>query len=256
MTNGKKRFIFLATAAPHLPPSIYKFMPRRKTPKIDFDREILSIEPPKSYKSLMYGVLTVFIFFVLVFVGLKIISQRNAGMITDESAMTSQGLYVVQKGDSLWTIAVAKYGDGYKWVEIAKANNLSNPSKIEAGMRIIIPDINMAIAITEFPSLTVEPPTSTPAPTRVPAKEATPQATTIPAAKAPKASPAMQPSKQTVPDGKKISGNSYTVVKGDYLWDIAIRAYGDGYKWVDIARANKLANPDIIHSGNKFIIPR
>ncbi len=216
-------------------------MPRRKTRKIDFDREILSIEPPKSYKSLMYGVLTVFIFFVLVFVGLKIISQRNAGMITDESASTSQNVYVVQKGDSLWTIAVAKYNDGYKWVEIAKANNLSNPSKIETGMKLVIPDINMAIAITELPSLTVAPPTSTPTPTRAPT---------------PTAMPVTQVNTSELATGEKIRGNSYTVVKGDYLWEIAIRAYGDGYRWVDIARVNKLANPDLIHSGNKFIIPR
>ncbi len=60
----------------------------------------------------------------------------------------------------------------------------------------------------------------------------------------------------TVQQMNKITGNTYTVVRGDYLWEIAIRAYGDGYQWVKIARANKLANPDIIHSGNKLVIPR
>ena len=34
----------------------------------------------------------------------------------------------------------------------------------------------------------------------------------------------------------KIEGDTYTVVKGDHLWSIAVRAYGDGYKWVEIAR--------------------
>lgn len=53
-----------------------------------------------------------------------------------------------------------------------------------------------------------------------------------------------------------ITGNSYTVVKGDDLWNIAVRAYGDGYKWVNIAKANQLANPSIIHSGNILKIPR
>jgi len=46
------------------------------------------------------------------------------------------------------------------------------------------------------------------------------------------------------------------VVKGDNLWQIALRAYGDGYQWVKIARENKLANPDLIHSGNILKIPR
>jgi len=49
---------------------------------------------------------------------------------------------------------------------------------------------------------------------------------------------------------EKITGGTYTVVKGDNLWKIAVRAYGDGYKWVEIARENKLANPNLIHAGN------
>lgn len=52
-----------------------------------------------------------------------------------------------------------------------------------------------------------------------------------------------------------ISGATYTVQKGDNLWEIAVRAYGDGYKWVEIAKENKLANPQIIHSGNILSLP-
>jgi nucleoid-associated protein YgaU len=53
-----------------------------------------------------------------------------------------------------------------------------------------------------------------------------------------------------------ITGNTYTVVRGDYLWDIALRAYGDGYRWVEIAQANNLINPNIIHAGNILDLPR
>jgi nucleoid-associated protein YgaU len=49
---------------------------------------------------------------------------------------------------------------------------------------------------------------------------------------------------------------SYTVVKGDSLWSIAVKAYGDGYKWVSIAKANKLDNPNVIHAGNVLVIPK
>lgn len=53
-----------------------------------------------------------------------------------------------------------------------------------------------------------------------------------------------------------ITGDTYTVVKGDCLWKIAVRAYGDGFKWVEIAKANKLVNPGLIHAGNTLTLPR
>jgi len=53
-----------------------------------------------------------------------------------------------------------------------------------------------------------------------------------------------------------ISGATYEVVAGDNLWEIAVRAYGDGYRWVDIARENNLVNPNIIHPGNILSLPR
>jgi len=56
--------------------------------------------------------------------------------------------------------------------------------------------------------------------------------------------------------GKSIAGNSYTIEKGDNLWDIAVRAYGDGFSWTRIAKANSLENPDLIFSGNVLKIPR
>ena len=53
-----------------------------------------------------------------------------------------------------------------------------------------------------------------------------------------------------------INSDKYEVVKGDTLWSIAIRAYGDGYKWTLIAKENKLAHPGTIHPGNILILPR
>jgi len=48
---------------------------------------------------------------------------------------------------------------------------------------------------------------------------------------------------------------TYTVVRGDDLWKIAVAQYGNGYKWSDIARANHLANPGLIHAGNVLTLP-
>lgn len=53
-----------------------------------------------------------------------------------------------------------------------------------------------------------------------------------------------------------ITGNTYNVVQGDNLWEIAVRAYGDGYQWLKITQANDLANPDLIHAGNVLTLPR
>jgi nucleoid-associated protein YgaU len=62
--------------------------------------------------------------------------------------------------------------------------------------------------------------------------------------------------KNNLSEKNAITGNTYKIVKGDDLWNIAVKAYGDGYRWVEIANANKLTNPDLIHSDNVLIIPR
>lgn len=55
---------------------------------------------------------------------------------------------------------------------------------------------------------------------------------------------------------ESITATTYEVVKGDSLWKIAVRSYGDGYQWVKIASENNLVNPNIIHPGNILILPR
>ena len=42
---------------------------------------------------------------------------------------------------------------------------------------------------------------------------------------------------------------SYTVQKGDSLWAICKRIYGDGGKWREIAELNGLSNPRLIYPG-------
>lgn len=60
----------------------------------------------------------------------------------------------------------------------------------------------------------------------------------------------------TVGTAGSIATSSYIVVRGDNLWNIAVRAYGDGFKWTEIAKANNLKNPSIIHAGNVLTLPR
>ena len=48
--------------------------------------------------------------------------------------------YVVQKGDSLWEISDRELGDGHRYSEIAALNNIENPSAINVGQRLVLPN--------------------------------------------------------------------------------------------------------------------
>ena len=63
---------------------------------------------------------------------------------------------------------------------------------------------------------------------------------------------------EAVGDDSLLSATSYTVVKGDHLWNIALRAYGDGYRWNDIYKANadKIRNANQIEIGMLLTLPR
>ena len=51
---------------------------------------------------------------------------------------------------------------------------------------------------------------------------------------------------------------TYVVQKGDCLWNIAKKFYGNGNKWPTIYEANKSVigkNPNLIYPGQKYVIP-
>lgn len=53
------------------------------------------------------------------------------------------------------------------------------------------------------------------------------------------------------------TAQTYTVVKGDCLWNIAKKFYGDGSKYTKIAAANsdKIKSPNLIYAGQVLTIP-
>ena len=100
---------------------------------------------------------------VIVIVGILVVNyfrRTDTGTIipgTTEEGFENQepqigGTYIIKEGDTLWSIAESSYGSGYKWVDIADANNLST-SDIEVGQEITIPDVEPKLA-TNGPTAT------------------------------------------------------------------------------------------------------
>lgn len=48
---------------------------------------------------------------------------------------------------------------------------------------------------------------------------------------------------------------NYTIRKGDSLWKIAQEVYGDGSRFMEIAEANDIADPDRIKPGTVIVLP-
>lgn len=149
----------------------------------------------------------------------------------------AKNTYVVQEGETLWSIAEKEYKDGYAWSEIAEANTLTNPDNLEAGTQLVLPERDtVATAGTEQDTQATTSPTL--------------QATSAP-------TPSVMPQQEQMQTtGEKITGAQYTIVAGDTLWDISIRAYGNGYRWPEIAQANTIVNPNLIFVGTTLNLQR
>jgi nucleoid-associated protein YgaU len=156
--------------------------------------------------------------------------QKNKGVVnipgsSDDISLNGEltsakgsGNYEVVLGDSLWKIAEKKYGNGYAWMEIAKASNLKNPSALEVGQKIVLPEKAMVNG-EEFSLVT---------------------------------------SVLTDKGASVVPGEEYQVVKNDSLWKIAVEAYGDGYQWTKIWQENKvkLPNANGLEIGMMLMIPK
>lgn len=145
------------------------------------------------------------------------------------------GKYTVKEDDTLFLIAEKYYKDGYKYTEIAKANDLADANSVEVGQVLEIPKIEMQVAEAS--------PTSTPQ-------------NVVPAGEKGAEMERGTGGGNTTIWGPKIEGDTYTVVSGDWLSTIAARAYGDIYAFDKIAKANNISNPDVIEPGQVLKLPR
>ena len=68
---------------------------------------------------------------------------------------------------------------------------------------------------------------------------------------------AVQVKRETSKSPAPAANKTYTVKKGDCLWNIAKKFYGNGAKYTKIYNANKskIKNPNLIYPGQVLTIP-
>lgn len=125
--------------------------------------------------------------------------------------------YTVRSGDTLWAIAQRLLGDGARYPELAKLNNLKDASSLASGQVLRLPG-SANLGAPE------------------PALDKAPVAATEKPAKAP------QP-------------RTHTVRRGESLWEIAAATLGDGSRYRELATLNHIANPSQIVAGQMIKLP-
>lgn len=80
-------------------------------------------------------------------IGQKLSLPKVEGVTTVAKATAPKveikdGLYQTVRGDNLWKIATSVYGDGYRWVELWKANKglVPNPDRLAVGIKLSVPN--------------------------------------------------------------------------------------------------------------------
>lgn len=68
--------------------------------------------------------------------GLTSVATTVISKTRDTSTKVENKTYIVKKGDTLWSIAKREFGDGQKYKDIAKLNNLANPNLIKIGQQL------------------------------------------------------------------------------------------------------------------------
>lgn len=206
-----------------------------KSSETYFDKLENEIKSNNSPFSLILGALIILVIGVLIF---NFFNQR--GQEVGPANQTEQtgditpdklpGKYTVKEGDTLFTIAEYYYQDGYKFDEIAEANKLEDVNVLTTGQVLEIPKPEEAL-VEASPS---------PSPSESPIVEAE----------------TGTGGGDTTVWGEKITGETYTVVEGDWLSTIAARAYNDIMAYTKIAEANNIANPDLIFPGQVLKLPK
>ncbi len=196
----------------------------------DAYREELMNKIKENYLSVALGFLVFLIAVTLIY---RSTTNRQKTRMEEEQAQEQmmeqkKNVHVVKAGESISSIARDVLGSMDYADEIAAANSLKNPEVIEVGQELTIPEVGSRAE-----------PTAAAEPTKAMEK---------------KEEPAAMQGAQT--SQAKITGNTYTVLRGDTLATIAKRAYGDESMYKKIMQANGLRNANRVEAGMVLKLPR
>jgi nucleoid-associated protein YgaU len=148
----------------------------------------------------------------------------------------AESTYIVKKGDTFGSIAMALLGSTKKADEISKANPTVDPTRMKIGTKLRIPSATPsaegAIAST----------------TKTGSKSATPAGTTA-------SNTANKPAAAGALATKSTTAATHIVVAGETLSSIAKKYYGDSSLYQAIAKANPKIKPNDLAVGDKLTIP-
>lgn len=192
----------------------------------DYKQELIE-KVRENYLSVTLGILVFLVALTLIF---RSGDAADKQADKQDTSMMTKKTYVVQQGDSVSSIAKDQLGSMDYADEIIAENKLQNPDQIEKGMELRLPDVQQA------------------EPTATEGMQAEPTAM--------KEEGSLNGDGVTTKQTISITGSTYTVKKGDHLWDIAMRAYGDGNMYTRIIEANNLRNPDRLLEGTVLKLPR
>jgi nucleoid-associated protein YgaU len=201
--------------------------------------------------------------------------------------------HVVEKGETLWSIAQDAYGDGNLWVKLKAANPHIDPDRLAEGQEITLPPKDVLTG-KKPTAPTAKPDTATPlsattpgsgakATDKTPGKATTPttpgkpaptpetgKPATTPEAGKP-ATPPLKPGAEKKPDATKpatdkkgegetkpkVKGRTHVVQAGESLASIARAVLGNASRWREIYELNKsqIADPDRLLVGTTLQLP-
>lgn len=151
---------------------------------------------------------------------LAVSGHNTPSNVSNNPTQTNSATYVVQAGDTLFSIAT-KFNTTV--AAIQQANNIANPNTLAVGQRLLIPGVVAQTAVTPSPT----------------ARGPTPNATNTPL--------------QTATATDNASTETYIVKSGDTLASIAAQF---GVTLAELQRINNISNPNLLNVGQRLIIPK